>query len=66
MVRKNQTRMRPKVNAVPRRDIVKPETPTNTDDSFTTLLATVLKPILAVTFWFNPSSYAESGFQDTV
>lgn len=59
MARKSQTRMRPKVNVVPRRDDIQAETLTITDGGFTTLLESVLKPILAVTFWFDPAPYAE-------
>ena len=49
MARKPQTRLRG-VHALPRREVVQPETPTHTDAGFTTLLESTLQPILAVTY----------------
>ncbi|MHB8596270.1 MAG: prolipoprotein diacylglyceryl transferase [Ktedonobacteraceae bacterium] len=55
MARKSQIRVRPGVNG----DVVQPTMPTHTDAGFTTVLESVLKPILAVTYWFDPAQYTE-------
>ena len=60
MTRKSRTRERPGVATVPRIDAVQSNTPTLTGDGFTALIESVAKPILAVTYWFDPTPHAGS------
>ena len=60
MTRKSRTRERPRVDAVPRMEVVQSATPTPTGGGFTALMESVAKPILAVTYWFDPAPHAGS------
>jgi hypothetical protein len=55
MTRRAPARKRPRVVAVPRVEVVQPNKEARTSDSFTALLESVMQPILAVTYWFDPA-----------